>query len=83
MKLSTQQSTIAAQRVWPGPEDAGLQIDLLTVADIAALLKVPVSWVYEHTRRRGVERMPHLKLGKYLRFREREVLDWLDKMRRN
>ena len=27
--------------------------ELLTVADVAALLKVSKSWVYEHTRSRG------------------------------
>jgi excisionase family DNA binding protein len=54
---------------------------LLTVADVAAMLRVPVSWVYERTRRRGVERLPHLKLGKYLRFSQLEVLNWLERMR--
>lgn len=55
--------------------------DLLTVAETAAMLKLPVSWVYEHARRRGVERIPHFKLGKYLRFSEREVLEWLERVR--
>ncbi len=44
---------------------------LLTVADVAALLNVSKSWVYEHTRSRGVprtERLPYVKLGKYIRF---------------
>jgi len=56
---------------------------LVGAADIAHLLRVPISWVYERTRRRGVERMPHFKLGKYLRFSKQEVLDWLHKSRRN
>ena len=45
--------------------------ELLTVADVAALLKVSKSWVYEHTRARGTprsERLPHIKIGKYVRF---------------
>ena len=50
---------------------------------IAQLLQVPISWVYERTRRRGIERMPHFKLGKYLRFSKEEVLEWLHKSRRN
>ena len=33
---------------------------LLTVAEIAHTLRVPVSWVYERTRRRGWQRMPHI-----------------------
>lgn len=56
--------------------------ELLTVSEVAALLKVPVSWVYERTRRRGVERIPHVKLGKYLRFSAREITEWLQKQYR-
>ena len=51
---------------------------LLTVHEVAKILKVPVSWVYERTRRRGTERLPHMKIGKYLRFRKEDVLGWLD-----
>jgi excisionase family DNA binding protein len=53
--------------------------ELMTVSEIAAFLKVPVSWVYERTRRRGMERLPHVKLGKYLRFSMPEVQEWLRK----
>jgi excisionase family DNA binding protein len=55
--------------------------ELLTVAEVAQLLKVPVSWVYERSRRRSIDRMPHFKLGKYLRFSEPEVLAWLERIR--
>ena len=46
-------------------------LELLTVADVAALRKVSKSWVYEHTRCRGTprsDRIPHIKIGKYVRF---------------
>lgn len=56
---------------------------LLTAGEVAHMLKVPVSWVYDRTRRRGSDRMPHFKLGKYLRFSEQEVVDWLQKVRGN
>jgi len=56
--------------------------ELMTVAEIAAFLKVPASWVYERTRRRGTERIPHVKLGKYLRFSLPEVKTWLEHLRR-
>jgi excisionase family DNA binding protein len=56
--------------------------DLLTVTEIASALKVPVPWVYERTRRRGPEQMPHLKVGKYLRFRLHEVAHWLERFER-
>ena len=55
--------------------------ELMTVNEIAAQLKVPVSWIYERTRRRGKERIPHMKLGKYLRFSASEVTTWLQQLR--
>ena len=51
--------------------------DLMDVAEIARVLHVPISWVYERTRRRGKERIPHIKLGKYLRFEPAVVREWL------
>ena len=54
-------------------------IELLTVDEVAALLKVCRSWVYEHTRRRGRkdDALPHVKLGKFLRFDPRLVREFL------
>lgn len=54
---------------------------LLTVEDVAERLRVPKSWVYERTRRRGPERLPHLKLGKYLRFEEQAVGEFVERLR--
>ena len=48
--------------------------------EVAALLKVSTSWVYEHTRSRGVaraERLPSIKLGKYVRFEPASVRAFL------
>jgi excisionase family DNA binding protein len=56
--------------------------ELMTVSEIAAVLKVPNSWVYERTRRRGIERIPHVKLGKYLRFSMPQIRKWLEKQYR-
>ena len=56
---------------------------LLTVRDVADLLQVPVSWVYGRTRKRSLERLPGYRLGKYWRFREDEVLAWVDSQRRD
>jgi len=39
--------------------------ELLAVHEIARLLKVPVSWVYGHTRKRSIDRLPEYRLGKY------------------
>lgn len=63
----------------PSANDVDLD-ELLTVDDVAAILKVSRSWVYEHTRARGVrpaDRLPHLKLGKYVRFDARTVRAFL------
>ena len=56
-------------------------LDLLTVEEVAELLKVPKSWVYERTRRRGLDRLPHIKLGKYLRFEEGAIIQYLEEQR--
>ena len=56
--------------------------ELLTVADVAALLKVSKSWVYEHTRARGTprsDRLPHIKIGKYVRFDPQLVRAFLER----
>lgn len=55
---------------------------LLTVGEIATTLQVPVSWVYERTRRSGSEQIPHFKLGKYLRFHWSAVPKWLESTKR-
>ena len=57
-------------------------LELLTVDDVAALLKVSKSWVYEHTRTRGTprsERLPHVKIGKYVRFDPQLVRAFIDR----
>ena len=56
--------------------------DLLTVEEVAKLLRVPTSWVYEKSSARTQERLPHVKLGKYLRFYKVDVLNYVEKMRR-
>jgi excisionase family DNA binding protein len=61
-------------------DDTALQ-QLLTVDEVAALLRVSRSWVYEHTRSRGTpkrERLPYIKLGKYVRFDARAVRAFIE-----
>ena len=64
------------------PENGGIAEELLTVSEVAGALKVPVSWVYERTRRSGSDQIPHFKLGKYLRFRWPAVREWLEKLQK-
>jgi excisionase family DNA binding protein len=47
---------------------------LLHAAEVAELLNVPVRWVREYTRS-GV--IPHVKLGRYVRYRRETVLAWI------
>jgi excisionase family DNA binding protein len=56
---------------------------LLTVGEVAELLQVPVSWVYEQTRRRCPSRIPGFRLGKYWRFSPEDVTAWLAEKRTN
>ena len=49
----------------------------LTVDELAERLKVPKSWIYSRTRETGPASIPKLKVGKYIRFVESEVMDWL------
>jgi excisionase family DNA binding protein len=55
---------------------------LLTVREVADLLRVPPSWVYDHTRPGCREPLPTIKLGKYLRFIASDVLAYLKTIRR-
>jgi len=54
---------------------------LLSVREVAKLLHVPVSWVYEHTRPRCANPLPHIKLGKYLRFFPSDITNYLQDAR--
>jgi excisionase family DNA binding protein len=75
-------STLSGRSDLAGVDDA--LDELLTVDDVAALLKVSRSWVYEHTRTRvpRIDRLPAVKIGKYVRFQSRAVRDFLAKRSR-
>src|SRR5437899_11434062 len=60
-------SRVASSSAATGGERKG-ENHLLTVGEVAELLQVPVSWVYEQTRRRCPGRIPGFRLGKYWRF---------------
>ncbi len=51
--------------------------DLLTAVELAKLLKVPLSWVYDRTRKGSCDTLPFYKVGKYVRFSEEEVIEYL------
>ena len=52
---------------------------LLTAGAVAELLGVPVSWVYEQSRRR---RIPTVTLGRYRRYRWEAIEAWVAELER-
>jgi predicted DNA-binding transcriptional regulator AlpA len=50
---------------------------ILTLAELAARLKVSERWVYEKSRRRCLNPLPVIRIGRYLRFDWLEVSAWL------
>jgi hypothetical protein len=45
------------------------------------VLNVSVSWIYEHTRDDAEDRLPFVKLGKYLRFDRGDLRAYIDAKR--
>ncbi len=50
--------------------------ELITAKELAKRLNVQVSWIYRRTRL-GQEAIPHVKMGKYVRFDWEEVVGFL------
>jgi excisionase family DNA binding protein len=50
---------------------------LMTAAEVADLLGVPPSWVYEQSRR---GRIPTVTLGRYRRYRREAIETWLEEL---
>jgi excisionase family DNA binding protein len=50
---------------------------LLTAGQVAKLLGVPTSWVYEQSRR---GRIPTVTLGRYRRYRAEAITEWLKEL---
>lgn len=49
----------------------------LTVDEMAAVLKVPKSWLYARTRQKGKDIIPMIRIGKYVRFEADSVITWV------
>lgn len=56
--------------------DATNSDQLKTPQQMAAILNVPVTWIYQRTRL-GPAAIPHIKVGKYVRFNPAEVIAFL------
>ena len=49
--------------------------ELITAKELAKRLNVQVSWIYRRTRL-GQEAIPHVRIGKYVRFDWEAVLEF-------
>ena len=50
---------------------------LLTVDELAEVLRVPRSWIYSRSRQTGPDAIPRVPVGKYVRFELDSVMAWL------
>ena len=50
---------------------------LVTPHELAEILRVRVSWIYQRTRL-GQEAIPHLRVGRYVRFDPQQVIAFLE-----
>jgi excisionase family DNA binding protein len=55
----------------------GLARRLMTAGEVAELLGVPVSWVYEQSR---LGRIPTVTLGRYRRYRFDAIEAWIERI---
>lgn len=79
--MNTRDSLDVTEQRADGNAATSLDDGLLTVHDAARLLNVSVSWVYEHTRDNVEDRLPVVKLGKYLRFDRTDLRAYIDAKR--
>ena len=54
---------------------------LLTAEQVGEMYQVPKTWVYGRTRKRGSEKLPCVKLGKYVRFQQGAVEEYMEQHR--
>ena len=54
-------------------------VRLLDAGEVAQLLGVPARWVRDHTRSGQI---PHVRLGRYVRYDRGEVLAWIESIKR-
>jgi excisionase family DNA binding protein len=71
--------TNATSSDWPRGEQLDT-VPLLKADDVAVLLGVPRSSVYEYARRTG-DPLPAVRIGRHLRFRRDELVAWVSAQR--
>ncbi len=65
------------------PENNSPHFELIDASELAMRWRLPESWIREQTRSRCVDPIPHLRLGRYVRFEwgSPELAAWLTKRR--
>lgn len=76
--MSTQQ-IVGVNAGHEGAEQLVADDDLLTADEVAAILRMTKAWVYTQTR---AERIPHVSLGRYVRYRRSAIIAWLGEIER-
>ncbi len=59
--------------------DNQITVRLVNVEEMAQILGVPVSWLYQRTR---LNTIPCVRVGKYVRFKPEEVLTFFETTKR-
>ena len=59
-----------------------MTMKLIGPQELAEILDISTSWVYVRTREKGPGSIPHLKVGKYVKFElengtPKKVMDWI------
>src|ERR1700756_5726144 len=64
-------------------ENNSPHFELIDAAELASRWRLPTSWVREQTRSRSADPIPHLSLGRYVRFEwgSPDLAAWLAKHR--
>jgi excisionase family DNA binding protein len=62
-----------------GSPEAELSGRVLTAMEVGKLLQLNASWVLDAARRNAI---PHIRLGRYVRFRRTDIETWLLGQRR-
>jgi excisionase family DNA binding protein len=57
--------------------------ELIDVKELARRWGVPASFIYDRTCKNGPEKLPHYKIGKYVRFDFPKVQAWLAERERS
>lgn len=56
-----------------------MNAQLLTAEDVADMLGIGKDWIYAEVR---ANRIPHVRLGRYVRFRAESIEQWIRELER-